>query len=54
MRDSTTIFNRSGVQVAEIAFNEAYGLWRIRIVQREELEFFCLTRIWHLRPGTKN
>jgi hypothetical protein len=43
MRDSTAMFNRSGVQVAAIGFNEAHGLWQIVVLQREELEFFCPT-----------
>lgn len=44
MRDSTPMFNPSGVQVAAIGFNDAHGLWQIVVLQREELEFFCPTK----------
>jgi hypothetical protein len=52
VRDHTAIFNKSGEHVVTIGLNEAYGLWQIVVVQREELEFFCADKevafaAWH-------
>jgi hypothetical protein len=44
VKDHTAIFNKSGEHVATIGLNEAYGLWQIVVVEREELEFFCANK----------
>ena len=44
MRDETPMLNRTGKHVATIGFNEAYGLWQIVVLQREEIEFLCPTK----------
>lgn len=41
MRDCTAVCNKAGEHVATIGFNEAFGLWQIVVVNREEVEFFC-------------
>lgn len=41
MRDCTAMRNKAGEHVATIGFNEAFGLWQIVVVNREEMEFFC-------------
>ena len=50
--DDTAIFNKSGEHVANIGFNESFGLWQIVVVQREEIEFCCPSKelalaAWH-------
>ncbi len=52
MKDHTAIFNKSGEHIATIGLNEAYGLWQIVVVRREELDFFCANKelalgAWH-------
>jgi hypothetical protein len=52
MRDCTAVCNKAGEHVATIGFNEAFGLWQIVVVNREEMEFFCPSKeiafaAWH-------
>ena len=44
MLDCTAMLNSSGEQVATIGLNEAYKLWQIVVLQREEMEFFFPTK----------
>jgi hypothetical protein len=52
MRDCMALCNKAGQHVATIGFNEAFGLWQIVVVNRDELEFFCPSKeiafaAWH-------
>jgi hypothetical protein len=44
MHDNTAIFNTSGEHVANIGFDESFGLWQIVVVEREEIKFLCSSK----------